>query len=263
MENLELLESEYFIPLKNFEKTYLISNFGRLYSNYQKKLMSFREKKDYYTLAMENRKNKRFHVYDLMASNFSEEIVQFYKTYINKDKIESFSDEIWKDVVGFERYYQCSNMGRIKALPRKTRTWEIHKESITIGGTTRGYRKFPAHKENKKYNLLAHRVIAEAFISNPNNYPYINHINAIRNDNRIENLEWCTHSMNIKHAYKLGNKNQKGEKNNSAKINQEIANNIRIYYEQNKHLSQREIGLVFNLSRENIKDIINYKTWNY
>lgn len=69
--------------------------------------------------------------------------------------------------------------------------------------------------------------------------------------------------MNIKHAYKIGNKNQKGEKNNSAKINQTIANNIRLYYKTFPHLSQKEIGKVFNLSREHIKDIVNNKTWNY
>ena len=260
---IELLENEYFIPLKGFEKTYQISNFGRMYSNYSKKLMAC-ERKDYYTLSINHSKNKRFHIYDLMYLNFTTEIVDFYKKFINKEKIDDLEKEIWKPVKGYEGIYEVSNFSRVKALIRKTRTWQIHKESIaSVNSKTRGYVKFGGHKNNIKEHLLMHRVIAEAWIPNPNNFPDVNHINAIRDDNRIENLEWVTHSMNMKHAYKIGNKNQKGEKNNSAKINQTIANNIRIYYNAFPHLSQKEVGKVFGLSREHIKDIINYKTWNY
>jgi len=263
MEDIELLEGEYFKPLKDFEKSYKISNFGRMYSNYSKKLMKY-DRKDYYTLSINHYKNKRCHIYDLMLENFDNDIVDYYKKYINKEKIEDLEGELWKDVKGFENIYVVSNYSRIKSLIRKTKTWQIHKEIIvSTNSKARGYVKFPAHKDGKRYNLLFHRIIAEAWIPNPNNFPDVNHINAIRDDNRIENLEWVTHSMNIRHAYKMGNKNQKGEKNNSAKINQNIANNIRIYHEQFPHLSQKEIGKVFGLSREHIKDIVNYKTWNY
>lgn len=58
-------------------------------------------------------------------------------------------------------------------------------------------------KEKHHYRFRVHRLVALAFIPNPNNYPHINHINGIRNDNRISNLEWCTNSMNALHSFRV------------------------------------------------------------
>lgn len=247
--------------IKGFETKYKISSLGNVYSYYTNNLMN-NGRKDYYTLCIDS-KNSRHHIYDLMTNNFSELIVNNYKTYINKEKVENLPNEIWKDVPNYEGIYQASNLGRIKALIRKTRTWQVHKEIILKHSFIDRYLKASFHKDGVKKTRMIHRVIAETFIPNPNNFPCVNHINAIRNDNRVENLEWCTHSMNMKHAYKLGNKNQKGSNNNCAKINQGIADNIREYYKNNQHFSQKEIGEMFNLKREHIKDILNFKIWNY
>ncbi len=106
--------------------------------------------------------------------------------------------EIWKNVVGYEGLYEVSNLGRI----RNPRT------SIMKGAFYKGYLKtllYTEDKPRKKRKMLhIHRLVAFAWIPNPENKPFINHINGLKHDNRIENLEWCTQKENIHHAYRIG-----------------------------------------------------------
>lgn len=118
--------------------------------------------------------------------------------------------EIWKDIIGFEGWYEISNFGRIKAKERivlflyngkqKKRKF---KENIVNGYKDHyGYHVCTLSKSGEVTYLKIHRLIAIAFIPNPGNKPHINHKNGIKHDNRIENLEWCTNHENALHSYR-------------------------------------------------------------
>lgn len=117
--------------------------------------------------------------------------------------------EIWKDVVGYENLYQVSNYGRIKSLDmklvykrHKNTTFRIRKGKILTPAIMKnGYLRVEMSKNGVHKLNLVHRIVALSFIPNPNNYSEINHINCIKSDNRVENLEWVSSSQNKKHAF--------------------------------------------------------------
>jgi hypothetical protein len=130
--------------------------------------------------------------------------------------------EIYKDVVGYEGIYQVSNLGNVKRilLSRGVHWNHANGNILKPFKETNGYLQIGLLRNGKRKYFMHHRLIAQAFIDNPNNYPCINHINGIKTDNRIENLEWCTHSQNIIHAYSTGLINQ--PKGNDSKKTKKI-----------------------------------------
>lgn len=107
--------------------------------------------------------------------------------------------EIWKDVIWYENIYQISNQWDLKSLSNSCKK----KEKILISADNWSwYRIYLLCNKWLHKNMLAHRLVAQAFIPNPNNKKFVNHINGIKTDNRVENLEWCTSSENNLHAYR-------------------------------------------------------------
>lgn len=109
--------------------------------------------------------------------------------------------EIWKDVKGYEGLYQISNFGKVKSLERSVKfghSKRIVEETLlhpTDNGN--GYKIVGLRKNGKRKNFYIHRLIAEAFIPNPLNLKYINHIDFNRSNNSVGNLEWCTQKDNV------------------------------------------------------------------
>ncbi len=114
--------------------------------------------------------------------------------------------EIWKDVLGFEGAYQVSNTGKIKSLKRtyirKNGSKDTKHEKILSNlDNGSGYKYINLGASCRK---AIHVIVAESFLCNPENKKTVNHINGNKSDNRLENLEWATHSENHKHAYNTG-----------------------------------------------------------
>lgn len=115
--------------------------------------------------------------------------------------LEDMSGEVWKDIPGYIGYYQASNLGRIKSLKRffKTGRGRIAEAKLRIlkqADTRDGYKMVTLCSNGEQLARRVHRLVAMAFIPNPNNFPVINHKNEIRTDNRCSNLEWCTVAYN-------------------------------------------------------------------
>lgn len=109
-------------------------------------------------------------------------------------------EEVWKDIKGYEVLYQISTNGRVKSLLKVTKFGNRLKvnEEIILNPALgkRGYYVVSLNHNGKSKTFTIHRLIAEAFIPNPENKPCIDHINTIRTDNRIENLRWVTSKEN-------------------------------------------------------------------
>lgn len=126
-----------------------------------------------------------------------------------KKSKENNREEIWKDIAGYEGLYQVSNFGQVKSLARiKTNKLigeHFVKEKIMKSRLSpSGYLSIGLTKNGKQIGYRVHRLVAQTFISNPENKAEVNHKNGIKIDNRIENLEWNTSSENTIHALKTG-----------------------------------------------------------
>lgn len=177
-------------------------------------------------------------------------------------------EEIWKDVVGFEGRYKVSSLGRIKSLKREIhcsdgRVFTRKEMFFNNINTVSGYYTFSFHKEGRLYTRKLHRIIAEAFIPNPENKPYINHKNCVRTDNRIENLEWCTHKENMQHAFASGSfKNRRppsGDKNGQAKLKNSDIPVIRKMLSEG--MKQKDIALIYGINPTQISQIKHRREW--
>jgi hypothetical protein len=173
--------------------------------------------------------------------------------------------EIWKDIPNYEGMYQVSNLGNFKSCDRIVTFNKV--KALKKGRTLKlreskdGYLYTVFSVNSERKTIKPHRIVACVFIPNSENKPCVNHINGIKNDNRVENLEWVTYSENTIHAVKIGLK--KGKRNGTShfcKLNQKQVNQIKkIYLKGN--ISQLELSKKFNISQTQVSRICRGVNW--
>lgn len=116
-------------------------------------------------------------------------------------------EEIWKDIEGYDHPYQVSNFGRVKRLTytvvtagKKGPKSIIYREKFFEGSIDFGYRRVKLVENGKRHKVFVHKLVAEAFIPNPQKLPYINHKDENKSNNHYENLEWCTCEYNLNYG---------------------------------------------------------------
>lgn len=115
--------------------------------------------------------------------------------------------EIWKDIKGYEGLYQVSNLGNVKSLNYN----HTNKAKNLTPKKNKKYLYVCLYKNNKQYYPTIHRLVAENFIVNPKKLVQVNHIDGNKQNNKVDNLEWCTNLENIQHADKNGLSNRRGK----------------------------------------------------
>jgi hypothetical protein len=172
--------------------------------------------------------------------------------------------EIWKDVKGYEGLYQVSDLGKIRSLDRlkkgKNNSLSKIKGKLLKPRIDKGYYIISLSKDGKKKTFLLHRIVAINFIDNPFLKKTVNHINGIKIDNKLENLEWCTYSENNIHAHNIGLKNQVGEKNNASKMTADIVYKIKFETDGMKY---KDIAKIYNIHESYVGLIKRNERWKH
>lgn len=163
-------------------------------------------------------------------------------------------EEIWKDIIRFEEYFQISNFGRVWSK----RTKKILKQ----GKSKSGYKVISSKIGGRDGYYICkrvHRWVAEAFIDNPRGKPYVNHKDGVKTNNRQDNLEWCTGKENSEHAVQLGLINKpKGVESPLSKLNDEQVEFIRENYKPKCKVNGcRALAKKFNVSHYVVSLVVN------
>lgn len=182
----------------------------------------------------------------------------------------NIQEEVWKDVVGFEGYYQVSCLGMVRSVDRLL-TYSNGKIANHKGRVLRytpdkqGYLKVGLNKNDKVVSRRIHRLVATAFIDNELLKREVNHIDGNKQNNTITNLEWCTPSENNIHAIKTGlrtgsgNGSHEGEKNGRSKLSESDV--VAIREMRSKGIVYREIAKIFSISTQQAWGVAKGKYW--
>ncbi|EAA7136706.1 helix-turn-helix domain-containing protein [Salmonella enterica subsp. enterica serovar Beaudesert] len=167
--------------------------------------------------------------------------------------------ETAKDIAGYEGKYSVTTDGRVYSHSRVDACGRLQKGRwLKPVNHSDGYLYVNLRDKGTLKKHYIHRVVAAAFIDNPNSLPQVNHINGIKSDNRVDNLEWVTGCQNMVHASKSGLLNPiSGERHYCAKLTTEQVKEIRAC----KSMSQREMARMYGVSKATIAGILNNKTW--
>lgn len=178
----------------------------------------------------------------------------------------TFYGERWSEIKGYEGLYNISDFGRIKALEKiivysNGKIYHYDEKHLKLNYSN-GYRSISLVKNKEKITHMAHILVGQHFIPNPDNKPFMNHLDGDRSNNYYLNLEWSTNSENQLHSYHvLGRKAVKGEINGISKLKEVDIPLIRQLRIEGKTIS--EIAGLFSVSYEAIRKVIIGKNWSW
>lgn len=176
--------------------------------------------------------------------------------------------EEWRPVVGYEKSYKVSNWGNVQSLDRTVRgpygsTRTRRGKLLVPFENGCGYKSVSLHGGvRKRETMRVHRLVAQAFIENPDDSPYVNHIDGNKTNNLVSNLEWCTPIENNIHAVNTGLIDQKGQRNTQSKLNSIQVRIIR-RLRQFGYGTDREIGKLFGVTKSNVWHLCSDSSWRH
>lgn len=160
---------------------------------------------------------------------------------------------MWKPISGYEGLYEVSLDGQVRSIGgRKGTSGKILRQQ-----DQRGYQKVDLCKNGKKRTFQVHRLVAQEFLYNSQNKPYINHIDGKPYNNNIINLEWCDHQENMTHAWRTGLMNNRGELHGMHKLTKTEAG----YIKEHRLMTVKQLSDMFKISEGAVYDIWAGRTW--
>ena len=173
--------------------------------------------------------------------------------------MKAYEEENWKPVVGYEGFYEVSDLGRVRNIKNRKNTFvgRIRKP----GFDKDGYHQMVLSKPGKRYSTRIHRLVLSNFIGPCPKGLQINHIDGNKGNNRLDNIEYVTPSENRLHAYAIGLQSQRGENNAGSKLTEEDVHKVRARLSAGE--SQTGIAASLNVSIGAIHGIALNKTWSW
>ena len=184
-------------------------------------------------------------------------LANWHKMEHELNELGDLPGEEWRDVVGYEEFYKVSNLGRVKSF--RSMKPKILKPNLT----KRGYLRVSLYVDDKTKSYFVHRLVALAFVLNPNGKPQVNHINGVKTDNRVENLEWVTDSENQLHALQMRISKNNGVDPRSNLAAEQIIEIRSIYKPRDKEFGLKALAEKFMTTPAKIFDIVRGRSHKY
>ena len=170
--------------------------------------------------------------------------------------------ETWRDIEGYEGIYQVSDLGNVRSVDRlDAANHKIKGRAMRLSQRRTKYLQLSLSAEGKNKKHMVHRLVAQAFIPNPYSKSDVNHVNGVKDDNRLSNLEWCTHKENVDHAIRTGLFRPVGESGGNAKLTEDDVQHIRWLAAEG--VKQEVLAEEWGVTRSGIRHVVTGRTWSH